>query len=92
MIPLWKVENPIYIDRRILWCTHFLLYVVFEYLMKREKGVEKVRSVFKKMKIFLKKYMNMNPYLGFIEAFNFKSFTFQSYILAVQRIKGEKYK
>ena len=65
--------------------------------MKREKGVEKVRSVFKKMKIFLKKYcahyhMNMNPYLGFIEAFNFKSFTFQSYILAVQRIKGEKYK
>jgi hypothetical protein len=24
MIPLWKGKNPIYIDGRILWCTHFL--------------------------------------------------------------------
>ena len=31
MIPLWKGENPIYIDGRILWCTHFL----FSYIMAR---------------------------------------------------------
>ena len=27
MIPLWKGENPIYIDGHILWCTHFLFHI-----------------------------------------------------------------
>ena len=36
--------------------------------------------------------MNMNPYLGFRKAVNFKSFFFFNYSEVVQRFKVKKYK
>ena len=39
MIPPWKGKNPIYIDRLILWCTHFLFILcIFFYRNKSDNG------------------------------------------------------